>query len=198
MQSPGPIIISPVIDERRWTTLKRKVSQRLPTINGLWTQLNGVRHQNWEQDGESGLYISPESLRSVTIERLLLKRKIARFVIDEGTTSPPGDRISGSRLPVHCDFIKNLQEKRVLTIIILVSILLLQTKSLRINPISEKNWIQRVFVANASRTNLHYSVYQKDNEEEKYNQLRSIIETRNRPTIVYVSRTKEPINLPKD
>ncbi len=29
------------------------------------------------------LYISPESLRSKTIELLLLKRSIARFVIDE-------------------------------------------------------------------------------------------------------------------
>ncbi len=37
--------------------------------------------------------------------------------------------------------------------------------------------------------------YRKDNDEEKYNQLRNIIEAKNCPTIVYVSRTKRAYKL---
>jgi ATP-dependent DNA helicase RecQ len=43
----------------------------------------GKSFERVEDGSASLLYISPESLRSKTIERLLLGRKIVRFVIDE-------------------------------------------------------------------------------------------------------------------
>jgi len=54
------------------------------TINGLLDPIERAKSFERVEDGSASLlYISPESLRSKTIERLLLGRKIVRFVIDE-------------------------------------------------------------------------------------------------------------------
>jgi ATP-dependent DNA helicase RecQ len=54
------------------------------TINGL---LDPIERANAFERVENGtasiLYLSPESLRSKTIEHVLLKRHVVRFVIDE-------------------------------------------------------------------------------------------------------------------
>lgn len=64
--------------------LEKKGITEAVTINGLLDPIErGKAVERIENGLASLLYISPESLRSVTIERLLLKRKIARFVIDE-------------------------------------------------------------------------------------------------------------------
>lgn len=47
-----------------------------------------------------------------------------------------------------------------------------------------------LFASPATRENLHYAVLFKETEEEKYSALRALIEQKNCPTIVYVSRTK--------
>ena len=46
-----------------------------------------------------------------------------------------------------------------------------------------------LFATNTSRTNLHYVVYNKGSEEEKYDMLRDLIESKDCPVIVYTSRT---------
>ena len=48
----------------------------------------------------------------------------------------------------------------------------------------------QLFASSASRTNLHYSVIHVDSDGNKYNHLRSLVETTDCPTIIYVSRTK--------
>lgn len=48
-----------------------------------------------------------------------------------------------------------------------------------------------LFTSGASRTNLHYQVLRKENEEEKYNTVRELLTEKNCPTIIYVSRTKK-------
>lgn len=54
------------------------------TINGLLDPIERAESIRRVESGlASLLYISPESLRSKTIEKLLLSRQIARFVIDE-------------------------------------------------------------------------------------------------------------------
>ncbi|HYD22895.1 MAG TPA: DEAD/DEAH box helicase, partial [Flavipsychrobacter sp.] len=54
------------------------------TINGLLDPIERAKSFERVEDGSATiLYISPEALRSKTIERLLLGRKIVRFVIDE-------------------------------------------------------------------------------------------------------------------
>jgi len=52
-----------------------------------------------------------------------------------------------------------------------------------------------LFASSATRENLHYVVLYKETEEEKYCALRSLIEQKNCPTIVYVSRTKRTRDL---
>jgi ATP-dependent DNA helicase RecQ len=54
------------------------------TINGLLDPIERAKSFERVKDGYASiLYISPESLRSKTIEQLILGRKIIRFVIDE-------------------------------------------------------------------------------------------------------------------
>jgi ATP-dependent DNA helicase RecQ len=183
--------------------LEKKGITEAVTINGLLDPIERSKAiERIEQGFASLLYISPESLRSVTIERLLLKRKIARFVIDEAHCfSSWGQDFRVDYLYI-ADFIKNLQQKKGLDHIIPVSCFTATAKQKVIEDIrayfKEKlNLSLTVFRSNASRTNLHYSVYRKDNEEEKYNQLRSIIEAKDCPAIVYVSRTKRAYKLAK-
>ena len=58
------------------------------------------------------LYISPEQLRSKTIERLLMSRNVARFVIDEAHCfSAWGQDFRVDYLYIG-DFIKELQKKK--------------------------------------------------------------------------------------
>jgi ATP-dependent DNA helicase RecQ len=57
-------------------------------------------------------YISPESLRSITIERLLLGRKIVRFVIDEAhCLSTWGQDFRVDYLYI-AEFIKSVQRRK--------------------------------------------------------------------------------------
>ncbi|MFO0794847.1 MAG: hypothetical protein U0586_12410, partial [Candidatus Brocadiaceae bacterium] len=53
----------------------------------------------------------------------------------------------------------------------------------------------QVFRTNASRTNLKYKVFQKGNEDEKYSTARDLLEQKNCPTIIYVSRTRRAYEL---
>lgn len=181
--------------------LEKKGITEAVTINGLLDPIERTKAIERIENGfASLLYISPESLRSVTIERLLLKRKIARFVIDEAHCfSSWGQDFRVDYLYIG-DFIKKLQEQKGPDCRIPVSCFTATAKQKVIEDIRsyfrEKLSLNlTAFTASISRTNLRYDVYQKDNEEEKYSQLRNIIEAKNCPTIVYVSRTKRAYKL---
>lgn len=165
------------------------------TINGLLDPIERAKSFERVEDGSASiLYISPESLRSRSIERLILGRKIARFVIDEAHCfSAWGQDFRVDYLYIG-DFIKSIQEKKNLEESIPVSCFTATAKQKVIEDIrqyfSEKlSHELELFTSKASRTNLHYKVFEKDNEEEKYQAVRELIEERNCPTIIYVSRT---------
>jgi ATP-dependent DNA helicase RecQ len=192
------VIISPLqsLMKDQVDNLEKKGITEAVTINGLLDPIERSKSIERVENGlASMLYISPESLRSVTIERLLLKRKIARFVIDEAHCfSSWGQDFRVDYLYIG-DFIKNLQQQKNLEESIPISCFTATAKRKVIEDIvqyfkDKLNLNLEVFRANAGRTNLHYQVHQKENEEEKYNQLRNIIETRECPAIVYVSRTR--------
>src|SRR5690606_31381801 len=64
--------------------LQRKNILTAFTINGLIDPISRMEAVNAVEDGRASmLYISPESLRSKSIFRLLLKRNIERIVVDE-------------------------------------------------------------------------------------------------------------------
>ena len=83
------------------------------TVNGL---LSPIERSDAIHRVESGLaslfYLSPEQLRSRTIEKLLLSRNVVRFVIDEAHCfSAWGQDFRVDYLYIG-DFIRELQEKK--------------------------------------------------------------------------------------
>ncbi len=199
------VVISPLqsLMKDQVDNLEKKGITEAVTINGLLDPIERSKAIERVENGSTCLlYISPESLRSVTIERLLLKRKIARFVIDEAHCfSSWGQDFRVDYLYIG-DFMRELQIKKNLEEPIPVSCFTATAKQKVIEDIStyfkEKlNLNLELFQTASSRSNLHYRVYQKNNEEDKYTQLRYIIESKNCPTIVYVSRTRRAYSLAK-
>ena len=167
------------------------------TINGLLDPIErGKSFERVEDGSASILYISPESLRSKTIEQLLLGRNIVRFVVDEAHCfSAWGQDFRVDYLYI-ADFIKQIQEKKNLSDPIPVSCFTATAKQKVVTDIcqyfEEKLSLQlEVFKAKSTRTNLQYRVYNSKDEEDKYNNARNLIESKNCPTIIYVSRTRK-------
>lgn len=166
------------------------------TINGLLDPIERAKSiERVEEGSASILYISPESLRSLTIERLISGRKIVRFVIDEAHCfSSWGQDFRVDYLYIG-DFIKSIQKKKNLEDGIPVSCFTATAKQNVIEDI--RNYFREklsleleLFTSKAARTNLQYKVFEKANEEEKYQAARDLIEEKNCPTIIYVSRTR--------
>ena len=166
------------------------------TINGLLDSIERANAIEQVANGSANLlYISPEMLRSKTIERLMLGRDVARFVIDEAHCfSAWGHDFRVDYLYIG-EFIRQLQEKKHLTRPIAVSCFTATAKQKVISDICDyfrtKLGLElKVFAANSERKNLRYSVIHADTADDKYNLLRSLIIGHKCPSIVYVSRTK--------
>ena len=170
------------------------------TINGLLDPIERAKSFERVQDGTATiLYLSPEALRSKSVERLILERKIARFVIDEAhCLSSWGQDFRVDYLYI-AEFIKMIRKKKNLEDIP-VSCFTATARPLVIKDI--RSYFKReldidleLFTSSASRTNLHYQVFPKASEDEKYQTARDLIEEKNCPTIVYVSRTARAYKL---
>lgn len=197
------VVISPLqsLMKDQVDNLEKRGIAEAVTINGLLSPIERAEAIDRVESGiASILYISPESLRSVTIERLFLSRHIDRFVIDEAHCfSAWGQDFRVDYLYIG-DFIRELQEKKGNGCKIPVSCFTATAKQKVISDIKEyfKNKLDielELFATNASRTNLRYEVLFKETDEEKYEMLRTLIEQKKCPTIVYVSRTKRTIML---
>ena len=171
------------------------------TINSSLDPLERAKAFERVEDGSAGiLYISPESLRSNTIEILLLKRNVVRFVIDEAHCfSSWGQDFRVDYLYIG-DFIRNLQEKKEKRENIPVSCFTATAKQKVITDIKEYfnkklSLDLEVFKASAARANLSYHILSEENDDEKYFKLRQLITDKNCPVIVYVSRTKRTVQL---
>jgi ATP-dependent DNA helicase RecQ len=193
------VVISPLqsLMKDQVDNLEKKNITDAVTINGLLDPIERSKSFERVEDGSASiLYISPESLRSKTIEKLLLGRTIVRFVIDEAHCfSSWGQDFRVDYLYIG-DFIKSLQEKKNLQEGIPVSCFTATAKQKVIEDIRDyfnnKLSLQlEVYRSGESRTNLKYKVFENGNEQDKYNKLRALIESKNCPTIVYVSRTRK-------
>ena len=173
------------------------------TINGL---LDAVERGNAIERVENGiasiLYISPESLRSKSIERLLLSRNVVRFVIDEAHCfSAWGQDFRVDYLYIG-DFIRRLREKKNLNHDIPVSCFTATAKQKVIRDIcdyfQDKLGLNlELFTTSATRKNLHYSVLFMEDENEKYMTARRMLEAKDCPAIIYVSRVKKTLEISK-
>lgn len=171
-------------------------------INGL---LSTVEKKNAIERVMSGsaniLYISPEQLRSKTIEKMLRSRNIVRFVIDEAHCfSAWGQDFRVDYLYI-AKFIDKLQQmKQINKKTIPVSCFTATAKPKVISDILQHfkdrlNLNLELFASSSTRKNLHYTVLFEETENDKYNMLRMLLEQKKCPAIVYVSRTKECENL---
>ena len=192
------VVISPLqsLMKDQVDNLSKKGIVDAVTINGL---LDPIERAEAIERVESGLasllYISPESLRSKTIEKLLLSRQIARFVIDEAHCfSSWGHDFRVDYLYIG-DFIKKIQEQKSGSNIIPVSCFTATAKQKVVQDICDYfkrklNLDLKLFATKSTRANLTYHVIYQEDDDQKYKTLRSLIEQKNSPTIVYVSRTK--------
>ena len=197
------VVISPLqsLMKDQVDNLEKTGITQAVTINGLLDPIERAKSFERVEDGSASiLYISPESLRSRTIENLLLGRKIIRFVIDEAHCfSSWGQDFRVDYLYIG-DFIKSLQEKKNLDEAIPVSCFTATAKQQVIEDIrayfKDKLSLElELFTSTASRENLQYKVFEKRNKDDKYLAIRDLIEDKNCPTIVYVSRTRTAYDL---
>lgn len=171
------------------------------SVNGA---MNKIERAESIRRVESGLatilYISPEQLRSKTIWKILLSRKVVRFIIDEAHCfSSWGQDFRVDYLYIG-EFIKDYQKKKGLKESIPISCFTATAKQKVVSDIcqyfNEKlNLKLEMFTSNATRQNLRYVVLYKNSEEEKYLTLRQLISSHDCSTIVYVSRTQKTIDL---
>ena len=171
------------------------------TINGLLDPVNRADAFERVANGSATLlYISPEMLRSKTIEKLLISRNIVRFVIDEAHCfSSWGHDFRVDYLYIG-DFVKKLQEKKNQPLPIPVLCFTATAKQKVITDICDyfnrKLGLNlRIFASSSERKNLHYSVIYSETEEDKYNKLRELMLSNTCPTIIYVSRTRRTFEL---
>jgi len=192
------VVISPLqsLMKDQVDNLEKQGITEAVTVNGLLDPIERAKSLERVENGSASiLYIAPESLRSKTIERLLLGRNVVRFVIDEAHCfSSWGQDFRVDYLYIG-DFIKSLQDKKNLADGIPVSCFTATAKQKVIADIQiyfrEKLSIEMsVFSSSASRTNLHYQVFERVTDEQKYNTVRELLEFKPCPTILYVSRTK--------
>lgn len=191
------VVISPLqsLMKDQVDNLESKSITDAVTINGLLDIIECSKAIERVENGSASiLYISPEKLRSKTIERLLLSRHIARFVIDEAHCfSAWGQDFRVDYLYIG-DFIKDISTKKQLSQPIPVSCFTATAKQKVIEDIchyfKEKlNLDLLEFSTTISRENLSYQTLDTP-ESQKYQTLRELILQKDCPTIIYVSRTK--------
>ena len=198
------VVISPLqsLMKDQVDNLAEKGIEDAVTVNGMLNPIERAEALDCVSSGKASiLYISPEQLRSKTLERLLMSRNIVRFVIDEAHCfSAWGQDFRVDYLYIG-DFIRKLQkEKKTDKKPIPVSCFTATAKQKVIMDICDyfKKKLDsdlEIFASTATRENLHYTVLYKETNEEKYSALRALIAQKNCPTIVYVSRTKRTFEL---
>lgn len=148
------------------------------------------------EDGRALIfYLSPESLRSSTTERLLLDREIDRIVIDEAHCfSTWGQDFRPDYLYIG-KFIQRIQEKRASRKPIPVSCF---TATARQEVIDDIKAYFEAFLADPmeeyitlqQRTNLSFRAIEVNGDDAKMEELLGLLREKEVPSIVYVARRK--------
>ena len=195
------VVISPLVSlmkDQVDVLEARHNNVRAVFVSGLLSTLE--REEALERVMNGGahlLYVSPESLRSNTMLRLLRNRKIARFVIDEAHCfSSWGQDFRVDYLFIG-DFIKELQEGKKP---IPVSCFTATAKPQVIEDIKAyfKDRLDldlNKYVTRAERINLKYEVIKVEDSDAKMGELIRLLRTENTPAIIYSSRVKTVVSI---
>lgn len=194
------VVISPIqalMKDQVDVLEKRRQIGSSAYINSMLSPLERKDVFDKVYNGEKNiLYISPESLRSNSIFKLLKHRRIARFVIDEAHCfSCWGHDFRVDYLYL-ADFLKDLQTEKNLENPIPVSCFTATAKHEVVEEIcsyfKERLNLDLVrFVSSAKRTNLTYSVLEtSENPNERRKQLVTLLRQYGGPKIVYASKVK--------
>lgn len=166
------------------------------SINGLLDPIERSLAIERVQNGDASLlYISPEMLRSKTIERILCMRHVVRFVIDEAhCLSSWGQEFRVDYLYIG-KFVSWLQKQRLNQQPIPISCFTATAKQKVVQDICDYfrqtlDLELGLYASSATRTNLMYSVIHTEDDNDKYLKLRALMTACTCPAIVYVSRTK--------
>ncbi len=192
------VVISPLqsLMKDQVENLERKGINDAVYINGLLSNIERAEALKRVSNGKASLlYIAPEQLRSNTIEKVLMSRTIARFVIDEAHCFSAWGQDFRVEYMYIGEFIKEFQKKKGVHTQIPVSCFTATAKPKVISDIKDyffktNNLILDGYTTDSTRTNLRYTVLYRENNKEKYNQIRDLLEERHCPTIIYVSRTR--------
>lgn len=192
------VVISPLqsLMKDQVENLERKGISGAVYINGLLSPIERRDALERVFNGEASLlYIAPEQLRSRTIERALTSRNIVRFVIDEAHCFSAWGQDFRIEYMFIADFIKSIMSAKGTSTPIPVSCFTATAKPKVISDIADyfRNELDislHKFTTDETRKNLHYTVLHRENDEHKYQTLRSILEESDCPAIVYVTRTK--------
>ncbi|RAJ11717.1 ATP-dependent DNA helicase RecQ [Arenibacter echinorum] len=192
------VVISPLVSlmkDQVENLEKRFDITKAVAINGLLSPLERENAIDRIEKGDIQLvYLSPESLRSSTILRILKRRSIGRFVIDEAHCfSSWGQDFRVDYLYI-AEFIKKLEEDKP-SIKIPVSCFTATANPQVIADIKayfkDKLNLDLVeFITRASRTNLHYEVLPVSDADDKMKTLVALLHRCQKPAIIYASRTK--------
>jgi len=190
------VVISPLqsLMKDQVDNLEQRSITQAVTINGMLDPIERKEAIRRLFEGEAHiLYISPEALRSKTIEKILCCRNISRIVIDEAHCfSAWGQDFRVDYLYI-AEFIKRIKELKNLAEDIPISCFTATAKPNVIDDIvnyfSDNLQIElETLTTSSRRDNLQYRVI-KTSREEKYKHLRNLLDSKKCPTIVYVSRT---------
>ncbi|UCH97746.1 MAG: DEAD/DEAH box helicase, partial [Candidatus Aminicenantes bacterium] len=171
------------------------------TINGLLSPLERAEAIEKVESGAAHiLYISPESLRSPTILRIIKDRIIDRFVIDEAHCFSSWGQDFRVDYQYIGEFQKQLLKVKALTQPIPVSCFTATAKPQVIHDI--KNYFQKklgvqleVFKTSPKRKNLTYGIYYAASAQEKFSLLLNLLSQDDSPKIVYTTRVKRSEDL---
>lgn len=171
------VVISPLqsLMKDQVDNLAEKGIEDAVTVNGMLNPIERAEALERVASGAASiLYISPEQLRSKTIERLLMSRNIVRFVIDEAHCfSAWGQDFRVDYLFIG-DFIRKLQKnKKTDKKPIPVSCFTATAKQKVITDICDyfKKKLDlelEIFASTATRENLHYTVLHKETDDEMF------------------------------
>ena len=197
------VVISPLqsLMKDQVDNLQNKLINDAVTINGMLDPIERNKAIQMVEDGSAKiLYISPEMLRSKTIENLLLRRNVVRFVIDEAHCfSSWGQDFRVDYLYI-ATFINTLRNAKSVDPQrpknIPVSCFTATAKPKVIEDIKgyfkDKMNIELVsYIASSERKNLTYHVIEQQNVQDKFISLLDLLGQNPGSTIVYSSQTKQ-------